>query len=55
MKKNEMACPAIAWLEVYFRKGQIGDWVNYFSQEQSDYVEKEANEKLKPLGLDLLR
>ena len=54
MKKNEKACPAPQWVDTYFRKGQIGDWVNYFSQDQSDYVEKEANEKLKALGLDLL-
>ncbi len=54
MKKNEKACPAPEWVEGYFMKGQIGDWVNYFSQDQSDYVEKETNEKLKPLGLDVL-
>ena len=55
MKANEMIRPApTPQREIFFRKGQVGDWKNYFSQDQSDYVEKEANERLKPLGLNTL-
>ena len=34
------------------RKGQVGDWVNYFSEEQSDFVDAKYKEHLKPLGLN---
>ncbi len=55
MKKNDMVRPIpTPHMELFFRKGKVGDWRNYFTQEQSDYVEKEANAKLKPLGLDVL-
>ncbi len=33
------------------RKGQIGDWTNYFSQEQSEYVDAQCKEYFEPLGL----
>ncbi len=33
------------------RKGEVGDWVNYFSQEQSDYIDAKCKEFLEPLGL----
>jgi hypothetical protein len=32
---------------VFFRKGQIGNWRDYFTQEQSDRLEKLVKEKLK--------
>ncbi len=35
----------------FVRKGVVGDWVNYFSQEQSDYVDALCKEHLDPLGL----
>ncbi len=33
------------------RKGQVGDWVNYFSKEQSDLVDVKCEEFFEPLGL----
>ena len=36
----------------FVRKGQVGDWVNYFSEEQSKFVETKCLEYLKPLGLE---
>ena len=33
------------------RKGEVGDWVNYFSKEQSEYVEAKSKEYLEPVGL----
>ena len=36
----------------FVRKGQVGDWVNYFSEEQSDFVDAKYKEHLKPLGLN---
>ncbi len=54
MKRNNMVRPTpMSQTEIFFRKGQVGDWRNYFSQHQSDYVEKEANDKLKPLCLNV--
>ena len=35
----------------FIRKGEVGDWVNYFSEEQSAYVDAKYEEYLKPLGL----
>ena len=35
----------------FIRKGEIGDWVNYFSKEQCEYVEAKSKEYLEPLGL----
>ncbi len=35
----------------FVRKGEVGDWVNYFSQEQSEYVDRQCEEYFKPLGL----
>ena len=33
------------------RKGEVGDWVNYFSEEQSKYIDEKCKEYLEPLGL----
>ena len=35
----------------FVRKRQVGGWVNYFSEEQSDFVDAKYKELLKPLGL----
>ena len=35
----------------FIRKGEVGDWVNYFSQEQSDYIDAKCEEYLVPLGI----
>ena len=38
----------------FFRKGQVGDWQNHFSDEQSTYVDAEYEAKVKPLGLQFV-
>ena len=35
----------------FIRKGEVGDWVNYFSKEQSDYIDAKCKEYLEPLGI----
>ena len=35
----------------FIRKGEVGDWVNYFSEEQSEYIDTKCKEYLEPLGL----
>ena len=35
----------------FIRKGKVGDWVNYFSNEQSEYVDEKCRQLLEPLGL----
>ena len=35
----------------FMRKGEVGDWKNYFSQEQSDYIDALCEKKLSKLGL----
>ena len=35
----------------FVRKGEVGDWVNYFSKEQSDYIDAKCKEYLEPLGI----
>ena len=35
----------------FMRKGEVGDWKNYFSQEQSDYVDRQCKELCEPIGL----
>jgi hypothetical protein len=35
----------------YMRKGRVGDWKNYFTEEQSRYVDKLVAEKCTPVGL----
>ena len=37
----------------FLRKGKVGDWVNYFSKKQSEYVDAKCSEFLEPLGLKL--
>ena len=36
----------------YLRKGVVGDWKNYFTQEQNERFENEVLEKLKGSGLE---
>ncbi len=33
------------------RKGEVGNWVNYFSKQQSDLVDEKCAEHFEPLGL----
>lgn len=35
----------------FIRKGEVGDWVNYFLKEQSDYIDTKCKEYLEPLGI----
>ena len=35
----------------YFRKGVVGDWKNYFSEQQNEYIDKLIEEKLTSIGL----
>ena len=35
----------------FVRKGEVGDWMNYFSDEQSEYVDCRSEEYLEPLGI----
>ena len=37
----------------FYRKGKVGDWKNYFSDEQSRFVDNQYEMTLKPLGLEL--
>ena len=37
----------------FLRKGKVDDWVNYFSEKQSEYVDAKCSEFLEPLGLKL--
>ena len=35
----------------FIRKATVGDWANYFSKEQNEYIDAKCKEHLKPLGL----
>ncbi len=35
----------------FLRKGETGDWKNYFSQDQCDYVDEMSRKYLEPLGI----
>ena len=35
----------------FIRKGQVGDWQNYFNDEDNDYVERTICEPLRKMGL----
>lgn len=35
----------------FIRKGKVGDWKNYFSEEQSDYVDSMCSKYYAPLNL----
>ena len=35
----------------FVRKGTVGDWMNYFSEKQSQYVDEKSQKYLEPLGL----
>ena len=35
----------------FLRKGVVGDWVNYFSEEESHYIQTKCDEKCAPHGL----
>ena len=35
----------------FFRKGQVGDWQNYFNKEQNEFLDNQYKSILVPLGL----
>ena len=35
----------------FIRKGQIGDWVNLFSHQQSEWIDEKCKEYFAPLGI----
>ena len=38
----------------FFRKGEIGNWQNYFTPGQSDYIDKMSSKYLDPLGITFI-
>ena len=41
----------IATKSHFMRKGKIGDWKDYFNEEQNELIEQKCKETLQPLGL----
>ncbi len=37
----------------FMRKGQVGDWVNYFTEEQIAFCDAQVVEKIRNPGIDL--
>ena len=37
----------------FLRKGQVGDWKSHMSQEQSDYIDKMYEERIRSLRLEM--
>ena len=38
----------------FIRKGEVGDWKNHFTKDQTEYYDKLIFEKLKGSGLEFL-
>lgn len=38
-------------ISAFIRKGEVGDWKNYFSEEQNKYIEHRIKTELDPIGL----
>ena len=58
MKSNTMVnystLPSAAMnhdISPFMRKGQVGDWKNYFTEEQRDYVDELCRKRFEPEGL----
>ena len=54
MKKNEISYKSESGEKAspYLRKGVVGSWKNYFTQELNERFEKEVLSKLKGTGLE---
>ncbi|ELT87470.1 hypothetical protein CAPTEDRAFT_84878, partial [Capitella teleta] len=39
--------------EVFFRKGVVGDWKNFFEEDQAEYIDELTRLHLQPIGLEL--
>ena len=35
----------------FYRKGEVGDWVNYFNEEESKLIDQKCKEHFDPIGL----
>ncbi len=56
MKHNDMVCPSPSGdgpRDVFFRKGCVGDWKNYFSESQSELVDSLVKERFEAIGLTI--
>ena len=42
-----------AEISPFMRKGAVGDWKNYFSQEQSDFIDQKYEATIKKEGIKL--
>jgi hypothetical protein len=40
-------------ISAFLRKGKIGDWKNFFTEEQSAYCDKMVEKYFKPAGLEI--
>ena len=38
--------------KVLLRKGTVGDWANYYTKEESDFIDAKCKQLLEPLGLN---
>lgn len=58
MKENPMTnCEDIPVFDnsisTFIRKGEVGDWKNYFNEEQNKYIDQRIEEMLKPKGINM--
>jgi len=51
MKDTRMAKVIDKSISPFFRKGKVGDWKNYFTAEQSAYMDDQYEEMYKPINL----
>ena len=35
----------------FMRKGQVGDWKDYFNQEQNEFIKSKCSQEFEPIGL----
>jgi len=48
---TKMAAVIDPSISPFFRKGKVGDWKNYFTAEQSEYVDRQCKDLYEPMGL----
>ena len=52
-KTNFSKLNGIRYIGNYMRKGAVGDWKGYFTEEQNAYVDALYEEKCVPIGLKM--